>query len=240
MLIKTAPIYVHFQPLFLGSEWKDYMKYYPVNLNIYNKKVLVVGGGTVATRKAERLAERGADITVVSPEISPEIAGFVKQSRVRWVDRTYKAGDEKGAFAVFCAISPGKKSIKIEEGLFKRCVKKNILINIADKPEFCTFTLPALVSRGEFDIAIFTGGLSPRLAKKIKEDLEKVYGSEYDTYVKILGLIRHEIKMKKWPQGKNQKLFEELVDSDLFELVKDKKYSEISLFISNFIQRAHV
>ncbi len=216
------------------------MKYYPVNLNIYNKKVLVVGGGAVATRKVERLLERGADVTLVSPEISLELTEFVKKFQVRWINRVYKAGDEKEAFAVFCAISPGKKSIRIEEGLFKRCMKKNILINIADKPEFCTFTLPALVSRGEFDIAIFTSGLSPRLAKKIKEDLEKVYGKEYNTYVKILGLMRHEIKMKKWPQGKNQKLFEELVDSDLFELVKDKKYSEISLFISNFMRKAHI
>lgn len=214
------------------------MKYYPINLNIYDKKVLVVGGGMVATRKIERLVERGADITVVSPEISSEIAGFAKKYKVKWIGRAYKTGDEKGAFAVFCAISPGKKSIKIEEGLFKRCVKKNILINVADKPEFCTFTLPALVSRGEFDIAIFTSGLSPRLARKIREDLEKVYGEEYNTYVKILGFIRKEIKLKKYPQSKNQKLFDELINSDLFELVKDKRFSDISLFISNFIKRA--
>lgn len=213
------------------------MKYYPINLNISDKKVLVVGGGAVATRKVERLAERGADITVVSPEISSEIAGFAKKSKVKWIDRAYKTGDEKGMFAVFCAISPGKKSIKIEEGLFKRCIKKNILINVADKPEFCTFTLPALVSRGEFDIAIFTSGLSPRLARKIREDLEKVYGEEYNTYVKILGFIRKEIKLKKYPQSKNQKLFDKLINSDLFELVKDKRFSDISLFISNFIKR---
>lgn len=216
------------------------MKYYPVNLNIYGKKVLVIGGGAVATRKVERLLERGADIIVISPEISSEIVRFIKKRRLEWHDRVYETGDEKGAFAVFCAISQCEKSVKIEDGLFKRCVKQNILINIADKPEFCTFTLPALVSRGEFDIAIFTGGLSPRLAKKIKEDLEKIYGDEYDTYVKILGLIRHEIKLNKWPQKKNQKIFEELIDSDLFELVKDEKYSEVSLFISNFIQRDRV
>lgn len=216
------------------------MKYYPINLNIDGKKVLVVGGGMVAARKVERLVERGADIILVSPEISPEIAGFVKKCKVKWLNRIYKIGDEKGAFAVFCAISPGKKSIKIEEGLFKRCVKKNILINVADKPDFCTFTLPALVSRGEFDIAIFTSGLSPRLARKIREDLEKVYGDEYNTYVKILGLMRHEIKMKKWPQSRNQELFEELIVSDLFELIRNKKYSEVSLFISNFMQRAQI
>ncbi len=214
------------------------MKYYPVNLNIYNKKVLVVGGGAVASRKAERLVERGADITVVSPEISPEIAEFVKKSKASWVDRAYKAGDEKGAFAVFCAISAGEKSIKIEKGLFKRCVKKNILINVADKPEFCTFTLPALVSRGEFDIAVFTSGSSPRLARKIREDLEKVYGEEYDAYVKILGFMRREIKKKKYPQSKNQELFDELINSDLFELIKDKKFSDASLFISNFLKRS--
>jgi precorrin-2 dehydrogenase/sirohydrochlorin ferrochelatase len=205
---------------------------------MYGKNVLVVGGGAVASRKVERLMERGADITVVSPEISDEIAGFAKKSKIKWICRTYETGDEKGSFAVFCAISPGKKSIKIEEGLFRRCVKKNILINVADKPEFCTFTLPALVSRGEFDIAIFTSGHSPRLARKIREDLEKVYGEEYDTYVKILGFIRKEIKLKKYPQSKNQKLFDELINSDLFELVKDKKFSDVSLFISNFLKRS--
>lgn len=214
------------------------MKCYPVNLNIYNKKVLVVGGGVIATRKTERLLERGANVTLVAPEITEKINGFIKKSRIEWVQREYKAGDESGAFAVFCAVSSEKKNLKMEEGLSKRCVKKNILINIADKPELCTFTLPALVSRGEFDIAIFTGGLSPRLSRKIREDLEKIYGEEYTTYVKILGLMRREIKMKKYPQSRNQKLFDELVNSDLFELVKDKKFSDVSIFISNFLKRS--
>ena len=214
------------------------MKYYPVNLNISGKRVLVVGGGTVAARKVERLLERGADIILVAPEISGEIKEFVKKSKIEWIERVYKTGDEKGAFAVFCAVSPGKKNEKMEDRLFKQCVKKNILINVADKPEFCTFTLPALVSRGEFDIAVFTSGHSPRLARKIREDLEKVYGEEYNTYVKILGFMRKEIKMKKYPQGRNHKLFDELINSDLYELVRDKKFSDVSLFISDFLKRA--
>ncbi len=214
------------------------MKYYPVNLNISGKRVLVVGGGMVATRKVERLLERGADIILVAPEISNEIKEFIKKSKLKWTERTYRVGDEKGMFAVFCAVSAEKKNLKMEDGLFKRCVKKNILINIADKPEFCTFTLPALVSRGEFDIAVFTSGHSPRLARKIREDLEKVYGEEYNTYVKILGFIRKEIKMKKYSQRINEKIFDELINSDLFELVKDKKFSDVSLFISDFLKRA--
>jgi precorrin-2 dehydrogenase/sirohydrochlorin ferrochelatase len=214
------------------------MKYYPVNLNISGKRVLVVGGGMVAARKVERLLERGADIILVAPEISDEIKESVKKSKIEWIERVYKTGDEKGAFAVFCAVSAGKENLKMESGLFQRCVKKNILINVADKPEFCTFTLPALVSRGEFDIAVFTSGHSPRLARKIREDLEKVYGEEYNTYVKILGFMRKEIKLKKYPQSRNQKLFDELINSDLFELVRDKKFSDISLFVSSFLKRA--
>ncbi len=213
------------------------MRYYPINLNIYNRKVLVVGGGNIASRKVERLLERGADITLVSPELSPRLSELYKSFRFKWIKRTYNPGDEKGAFAVFCAISPGKKSLKVEEGLFKRCIKKNILINVADKPEFCTFTLPALVSRGEFDIAVFTSGSSPRLARKIREDLEKIYGEEYGIYVKILGFLRKEIKAKKFPQGKNQEIFRELVDSDLFDILRNKNFSEASLFISNFLKR---
>ncbi len=214
------------------------MKYYPVNLNIADKKVLVVGGGSVASRKVERLHERGADITVIAPEISEEIKKLADKSAIKIIERGYETGDEKGAFAVFYAVSAGEGNSKMEKKLYERCVKKNILINVADKPDFCTFTLPALVSRGEFDIAIFTSGHSPRLARKIREDLEKVYGEEYDTYVKILGFIRKEIKLKKYPQRKNQELFEELINSDLFELIKDKRFSEASLFISNFIKRA--
>jgi precorrin-2 dehydrogenase/sirohydrochlorin ferrochelatase len=214
------------------------MKYYPVNLNIAGKKVLVVGGGSVASRKVERLHEREADITVIAPEISEEIKKLADKKALKIVEREYKTGDEKGSFAVFCAVSAEEENSRMEKKLYERCVKKNILINIADKPDFCTFTLPALVSRGEFDIAIFTSGHSPRLARKIREDLEKVYGEEYDTYVKILGFIRKEIKLKKYPQSKNQELFEELINSDLFELIKDKRFSEVSLFISNFIKRA--
>ncbi len=213
------------------------MKYYPINLNIYKKKILVIGGGIVATRKIERLIERGARIKVVSPEVTGKIKAFINEGRIRWIERLYKPGDEEGVVAVFCAISSNPQNNKIEEGLYKICIKKSILINIADKPELCTFTLPALVSRGEFDIAVFTGGLSPRLAKKIREDLEKVYGEEYNLFVRLLGMMRKEIKMKKLPQRENQKVFNKLVASELFELVRKKRYNEISLFLSNFIQK---
>lgn len=214
------------------------MKYYPVNLYIYNKKVIVVGGGLVATRKIERLVERGAKISVISPEITGKIKKFIDNELVNeWMERTYKPGDEKGAFAVFCAISSNKENKKIEEILYDRCIKKNILINIADKPEYCTFTLPALVSRGGFDIAIFTSGMSPKLAKKIREDLEKIYGEEYTIFVRLLGLMRREIKMKNLPQSANHKIFSKLIDSDLLDLVRQRKYNEISKFLSEFILR---
>jgi precorrin-2 dehydrogenase/sirohydrochlorin ferrochelatase len=214
------------------------MKYYPVNLYIYNKKVIIVGGGLVATRKIERLVERGAKISIISPEITGKIKKFIDNGQIHeWIERTYKQGDEKGAFAVFCAISSNQENKKIEEILYDRCIKKNILINIADKPEYCTFTLPALVSRGDFDIAIFTSGMSPKLAKKIREDLEKVYGEEYTIFVRLLGLMRKEIKMKNLPQSENKKIFSKLIDSELLDLVRQRKYNEISRFLSNFIRR---
>ncbi|MHB1645037.1 MAG: bifunctional precorrin-2 dehydrogenase/sirohydrochlorin ferrochelatase [Candidatus Acididesulfobacter diazotrophicus] len=212
------------------------MKYYPIGLNIFDKKVLVVGGGNVASRKIERLIEKGAEITVISPEIIGDIDTIAKKSKIKWVKRIYEIGDEEGFFAVFCAISPTDENTKTEEELYKRCIQKNILINVADKPDLCTFTLPALVSRGEFDIAIFTGGFSPLFARKIREGLEKIYGEEYTVFVKILGLVRKEVKKKNLPQKKNQEIFDKLLSSELFELVKEKKYNDISLFLSNFLE----
>ncbi len=214
------------------------MKYYPIGLNIFDKKVLVVGGGNVASRKIERLIEKGAAITVVSPEITDEIDNIAKKSKIKWVKRIYEIGDEEGCFAVFCAISPTDENTNMEEELYKRCIEKNILINVADKPALCTFTLPALVSRGELDIAIFTGGFSPLFARKIREGLEKIYGEEYTVFVKILGLVRKEVKKKNLPQKKNQEIFDKLLSSELFELVKEKKYNDISLFLSNFLEEA--
>jgi Siroheme synthase (precorrin-2 oxidase/ferrochelatase domain) len=115
------------------------MKYYPVNLNIAGKKVLVVGGGSVASRKVERLHERGADITVIAPEVSEEIKKLADKNALKIIERIYEAGDEKGAFAVFCAVSAGEENSKMEKKLYEKCVKKNILINVADKPDFCHF-----------------------------------------------------------------------------------------------------
>ncbi|RZD17098.1 MAG: bifunctional precorrin-2 dehydrogenase/sirohydrochlorin ferrochelatase [Candidatus Acididesulfobacter guangdongensis] len=214
------------------------MKYYPIGLNIFEKKVLVVGGGNVASRKIERLIEKGAVITVISPEITNEIYDAAKKAKIKWIKSIYKIGDEDGFFAVFCAISSTESNKKTEEKLYERCIKKNILINVADKPALCTFTLPALVSRGEFEIAVFTGGLSPLFARKIRESLEKIYGEEYTVFVKILGLVRKEVKKKNLPQKKNQEIFGKLLSSELFVMVKEKKYNDISLFLSDFLEEA--
>lgn len=163
------------------------MTYYPVCLDIKNKRCVVVGGGKVAFRKVESLLEAGARVIVISPEIIPALQELVhKESRfveapfvnkITHLPREYKSGDiKKGTFLVIAATDDLQLNAKIAD----EAKRLNLLINVVDAPKLCNFIVPATLRRGNLTISVSTSGKSPALAKKIKEDLQNIYGAEYE------------------------------------------------------------
>ena len=133
------------------------MRHYPVSLDIKNRKCLVVGGGSVGTRKVKTLLECGAKVTVVSPGVSGQLLELANNASIVLEKRAYREADLDGMFLVIGTTDDEElnRQISIDAG------RLNMLCNIADRPKVCNFILPSIVNRGDLTISISTSGKSP-------------------------------------------------------------------------------
>ena len=164
--------------------------YYPVFLNVKGRNCIVIGGGNVAYRKVVTLLEDGAKVTVISPEMAPELANLAEQKKIKVRDREYLKGDLAG---VFVAIAATDSSI-INHQIAEEAREKSVLVNVVDDAEFSDFIAPSIVGRGDITFAISTAGQSPALARKLRTKLESIFGEEYGSLGKVLGEVRVEAK----------------------------------------------
>ena len=196
------------------------MKYYPVFLDIRDKKCVIVGGGEVAARKAERLLDCGAKVFVISPKLSPALAALKEKKIINHIAAQYSGDLINGAALVIGATDDEKTNAAIS--LDAR--RQGIPVNIVDDPQKCDFILPSLVQRGDLAITIGTGGKSPALARHLREELEAQYGKEYETLLNILGNLR--IKMVK-NEGIGKDWFESLLAEGILDSIKEKNKEKV-------------
>ena len=194
------------------------MSFYPICLDLKKKSCVVVGGGRVAERKALGLLSCSALVSVISPLMTEKLKRQHAEGNLQWIEREYRQGDLAHAFLVIAA-TDDEKTQKL---VYDEAVSNNLLLNVADVPQRCNFILPASVRRGDLIISVSTAGKSPALARKLREDLEKRFGSEYRILVDILGTIRPEILASGLPQPENELLFKQLLHDDLEEWIKSK------------------
>ena len=142
--------------------------YYPVYLNLRGRRCVIVGGGTVAEGKISRLLDSGAEICVVSPDATPGIRQFVADGAVRWEQRRYESGDLDGAFIAIAATNVRE----VNRRIFEEANERGVMLNAVDDPPNCSFIAPSIVQRGPVTLAISTGGVSPALARKLRESLQ--------------------------------------------------------------------
>jgi precorrin-2 dehydrogenase/sirohydrochlorin ferrochelatase len=199
------------------------MKYYPVNLDVRNRKCLVVGGGSVGTRKVKMLLKCGAAVTVVSREMSEDLKKFTAKEMLFLKKRTYRSSDLENMFLVICATSDEKLNLRIHSDAEKR----NMLCNVVDVPEACNFILPAIVNRGDLIIAISTSGSSPAFAKKLRKDLEKQFGREYAVFLILMGAIRKRLLAENRKPKAHKHLFEKLIKQGVLDMIREDKKESI-------------
>ena len=192
------------------------MVYYPICLNITNKRCVVVGGGEVGARKAEGLIVCGARVTLLSRELTPSLAKLKQEGRIDHVKADYEAAYLSGAFLVIGATDSAEVNSKIADDA--RAL--SILVNIADDPGRCDFILPALVRQGDLLLTVATGGKSPALAKKVRTELEASFGREYAILLDIMGKVREERLALGCPAEENKRIFTALANSDLLDQIR--------------------
>lgn len=157
-------------------------------LKLEGKKVVVVGGGMVAERKVTGLLGTGSHIIVISPNATDELKRLAGSERIEWLKKSFSKEDMDDAFLVFAATNDNELNQYI-----KMAASDHQLVTIADDPEGSDFHVPSHIQRGRLSITVSTGGASPTLARKIREQLEQQFDDEYEGYLEFLFSARQRI-----------------------------------------------
>ncbi|UCH23324.1 MAG: bifunctional precorrin-2 dehydrogenase/sirohydrochlorin ferrochelatase [Deltaproteobacteria bacterium] len=200
------------------------MRYYPVYLDIQNRKCLVVGGGSVGTRKVKTLLKCGAKVTVISPNVSAQLKELAKVGSVTLIQRSYHSADLDEMFLVIGATDDAKLNRQISSD----AERLNMLCNIADRPQDCNFILPSIINRGDLIISISTSGKSPALAKKLRKRLEGQFGEEYAVFLQLMGEIRKKLLSQAHEPEAHKQIFKQLINKGLVEMIRENKTADIN------------
>jgi precorrin-2 dehydrogenase/sirohydrochlorin ferrochelatase len=192
------------------------LRYYPAFLDLQGASCLVVGGGQVGERKVKTLQDCGAKVNLISLELTPSLETEVRQGRVRLLGPEFLPEHLEGMFLVIGATDDPEVNQRISLAARSR----NLLCNIVDKPRECNFIVPSQVHRGDLVIAVSTGGRSPALAKKIRQELEILFPDIYSSYVALLGRVREYLLAQGLPQARNQQIFESLIEAPILEALQ--------------------
>lgn len=193
---------------------------YPVNLVLDGRRVVVVGAGRIAIRKAEALVAAGASVHVVAPELGDEIRAWRDEGRLSAEEREFHASDLDGAWLAFTATNDPR----VNRAVFEEGQRRRVFVNSADDPANCSLTLMSIVRRGDLQLAIGTGGRSPALAAYLKEELGQQIGPEYEDLLEVLSDVRDEIRSR----GESSEAYDwrSAFDSAILDLVRAGRLEE--------------
>lgn len=189
----------------------------PIMLDIKEREILVVGGGKIATRKIKSLLLECANVTVMSSEITEEISklNFEYKNHLKLIKEDYSKAAITDNYMLVIAATNNRE---VNEEIWNICRNKNILCSVVDNKELSDLTFVSFVRRGDLTIGISTNGKSPSLAVKIKKEIEKNYGPEYEEYIALLGNIRDKIINSGMDQESKKDILNSLIDKDIEEL----------------------
>jgi precorrin-2 dehydrogenase/sirohydrochlorin ferrochelatase len=182
---------------------------FQINLDVKDRPCLVVGGCDEATEKTNRLLDAGAKVTVVSPTLSDELKGLAASAKVLHRGRRFKASDVEGG--IWLVINTVRTDDVLSRDLYNLAKQKGFLLCSTDQPDYSTFTLPALLARGPLRIAISTSGVSPALAKRLREDLEPLFDERFEVFLEWLDAYRAHLQSTEPHMEKRTQLLRDAV-----------------------------
>jgi len=185
---------------------------FPIFLKLEGKRCLVVGAGKVAEGKIRGLLEAGAWVEVVAPQAVWQIQKWAWEGAVGWKPRRFEPSDLDQVSMVVAATS----SPEVNAEVFKQARLRTVLCNAVDDPQNCDFYYPAVVNRGDLQIAISTSGRSPALAQRLRRELEVQFGPDYEAWVAELGRARDLLNTHHLDTGARRKLLHEMASSQAF------------------------
>jgi precorrin-2 dehydrogenase / sirohydrochlorin ferrochelatase len=196
---------------------------FPMFLKLDACKCVVVGAGVIASQKLDSLLESGAAVRVVAPEASDKIQELAHNGRVAWTQSEFLPEHLDGALLVIAATGDPA----INERVYRAAQERGVLCNSVDEPERCDFFYPAVVRRGDLQIAISTAGKSPALAQRIRKDLEAQFDASYVSWLEWLGMVRQMFFQRHVEPGLGKQALHRMADRAVFERFKSFRERKI-------------
>ena len=189
------------------------MSQYPIFLELKNRKVVIIGAGSIATRKVQSLLGTGARLVIVAERFNDVMTTLCKGTKAELIQDRYSKNyltDASLAIAV-------TNDLQLNEQIYKDCQKLQVLCNVVDQPNCCDFFVPAVVKRGKLQIALSTEGCCPAYAKTLKSKLQLIFTEKHGEFLSELQCLQAKI-IEEIPDPAERKfLFLKLADDKSFE-----------------------
>ncbi len=186
---------------------------FPMFMKLAGKQCLVVGAGKVGEPKIGGLIDTGARVHVVAIAASGQVREWASAGKIELELRAFSTGGLDGKFLAVVATA----SRSLNELIYREAQRRGVLCNVVDVPEYCDFFYPAVVQRGDLQIAISTAGQSPSLAQKLRQQLERQFGAGYAAWVEQLGETRRLILASDLNKERKLALLHSLASREAFE-----------------------
>jgi precorrin-2 dehydrogenase/sirohydrochlorin ferrochelatase len=194
---------------------------FPMFVKLDGCKCVVVGAGRIASQKLGSLLLAGADVQIIAPAANDEIRQLAASRRVTWTAVEFQPEHLIGASLVIAATG----NAVVNECVFRAARERSVLCNAVDEPERCDFFYPAVVRRGDLQIAISTAGKSPALAQRIRRELEQEFDATYIAWLNWLGTVREMFFRREMDPEARRQALHRIAARPLFERYKHSRQS---------------
>ena len=191
------------------------MQYLPAFLDIRKRRCVVIGGGEVAARKVGLLLRAGGEVEVIAPRLDGELAALQAQGRIRWRQENYDPAHLADAALVVAATDDAELNGRVSA----QARRKNIPVNVVDRPGLCTFIFPSIVDRSPVTVAVSTGGASPVLARMLRAHLEAVIPAGYGRLAALMGGFRDKVRQQFPSMDQRRRFWEKVLMGPVTEMV---------------------
>ncbi|MCH7321959.1 bifunctional precorrin-2 dehydrogenase/sirohydrochlorin ferrochelatase [Solibacillus sp. MA9] len=206
------------------------MSYFPIMLNLDYKKVVVVGGGHVATQKVEALLVTKANIIVVSPMLTATLQHYSQLRKIQWRNKTFEPVDLDDAILIFAATNEETVNDQIEQAtqhwqLFMR----------VDNNGRMDFMNPAVVRRGDFVLTVSTSGASPAFTRQVKQQLSEQFDDSYEAYTSFLKNGRQAI-LEKFEGEQKRRAVAALLEPQVLQWIQQQDFEQCENYIQQLLE----
>ncbi len=212
------------------------MDFLPVSMNIRDRDCLVVGGGSVAARKAAILHSAGAHIHIVAAELCDEVRALIDKGQYQHTDRNFAEEDLLDKVLVIAATNDKATNQEVS----KLAKSRYLPVNVVDNPSLCSFIMPSIIDRSPLQVAISTGGASPVLARMLRTQLESNIPNSYGKLAALVEGYRDQVKAAFGSVEQRRSFWEDILEGPVAELVFTGKEAEAHQRLQQAIDEAKV